>query len=78
MSRERREFHYTNDDGDEGFVELSFGPWPVEEWPDAPIMVSFEDARWMDDKIAADFLRWLKIALSEAKLKHLPNTEEAK
>jgi len=71
--REHREFRYSNSDGDEGFVEIGFGPWG---WTTpgadntAPIMVSFDDAGWMGIEEAEAFLRWLKVALPEAKRRH--------
>lgn len=77
MSRTTREYHYTNSDGYEGLVSVSFGPWSTSPgWRDAPIMVSFDDATWMGVKEAEEFQRWLRSALAEAKRKHVPNVEK--
>jgi hypothetical protein len=70
MPRTHREFSYTNSDGYEGFVRVSFGPWETKDVSDAPIMVSFEDAVWMGVEQAEEFQRWFRVALSEAKRRH--------
>lgn len=69
-SRVHRQFHYTNDDGHEGFVSVSFGPWSTPGVADSPIMVDFEDAPWMGMETAQDFARWFRSALAEARRKH--------
>ena len=71
MSRTNREFRYTNSDGQDGCVEVSFGPWSTERLGEAPIMVTFDDAMWMGITEAEKFQRWLTNALIEAKWNHL-------
>jgi hypothetical protein len=78
MSRERREYRYVNEDGAEGFIEVSFGPWGFGHGDDAPIMVSFEDAAWMGVEHADEFIRWLRSAIAEAKRMHVPGAEEGR
>lgn len=73
--RTTREYHYTNSDGEEGVVEVSFGPWATEGMGEAPVMVTFDDARWMGVEEAEGFLRWFRTALAEAKRKHVPSVE---
>lgn len=68
--RTMREYSYSNSDGQEGFVEVSFGPWGTPDLGDAPIMLSFGDACWMGIEEADEFQRWLRSALAEAKRKH--------
>jgi hypothetical protein len=80
MSRVYRFFDWTNEDGLEGQVQVSYGPWgePGDYWGkrDAPIMVSFEDASWMGVETADDFMRWFKLAITEAKRLHQPRHPE--
>lgn len=68
--RTYREFKYTNSDGDQGFVEMSYGQWEHLNHLSAPIMIQFDEAPWMSIENAEDFVRWLKIAISEAKRNH--------
>lgn len=70
--RTSREFHYKNEDGGEGFVRVSFGPWGNASGGDAPIMISFDNACWMGVEAAEEFQAWFKIALDEAKRRHVP------
>lgn len=57
-------------------ISVSFGPWGfamdslVGREP-APIMISFEDGAWMGIEQAEDFLRWFRMALAEAKRRHV-------
>lgn len=82
-SRTYREFKYTNSDGDEGFVDVGWGPWGYAEdglldvVDDAPIMITFSDAPWMGIETAKDFLRWFKVAISEAERKHEQTNSKA-
>lgn len=70
MGRTHREFHYANEDGQEGLVRVGFGHWGAPDLGIAPIMVSFEDAPWMGVEQAEEFQRWFKVALAEAKRRH--------
>lgn len=76
MSRTHREFHYTNEDGQDGMVSVGFGPWGGSSPHDAPIMVSFDDACWMGVEQADEFTRWFRVALAEAKRKHRPREDD--
>lgn len=67
--RVRRRFHYVNADDQEGFIEVAYGPWGGPR--EAPIMVSFDDARWMGAKEAEEFARWFHSAMAEAKRLHV-------
>jgi hypothetical protein len=75
MARTQREFQYTNKDGQEGFVQVSWGPWgkagDLMSQHAAPIMVSFEDAPWMGVEQAEEFAQWFRVALAEAKRLHV-------
>ena len=76
--RTTRRYGYTNEDGETGFVSVDFGPWGGEAekaWGDAPIMVTFDDARWMGIEQARGFQRWLRVALAEAERLHVPREE---
>lgn len=77
MSRTSREFTWTNEDSYEGVIVVSYGPWSSGIDTDAPIMVSFEDATWMGVETAAEFQRWFKSALAEAKRLHQPLRERS-
>lgn len=70
--RVRRRFEYTNEDGQEGAVEVSFGPYGGEMRAEAVIMLVFDDACWMGTDKFEEFQRWLKMALAEARRRHIP------
>lgn len=64
-TRQRFEFPYTNEDGDEGSVQFTLAGeirYELESGPlvnDMPLMVDFQDAPWMGEADARRFARWL-------------------
>lgn len=72
MARQHAEFRFTNEEGDEGFVEVSWGPWGFGDDDDreAPIMVTFDDAYWMGVDDGERFTWWLAKTLAQARIAH--------
>lgn len=70
MSRENAEFTWTNSDGYDGLIVLSWGTWDFYADDDprkqGPVMLSFEDATWMGKDDAQKFAGWLRERIGEA------------
>lgn len=68
MTREHREFRWTNEDGEEGLVKVRWGPWDFDPTLAAPVMVSYEEGQtWMSAEDAQRFAAWLPVQLAEAR-----------